>query len=100
MGWFRLRQIGNKRVPHDRPGPSRLPAKRSAPDDPEELQGRREGETGLDAEASDSTGPGVECGGGIQGEHPGVVPEGRLNSVTRIGARAADSLDVVRRQVE
>ncbi|PKA57836.1 hypothetical protein AXF42_Ash015214 [Apostasia shenzhenica] len=28
LRWFRLRQIGNKGVPHDRPGPSRLPAKK------------------------------------------------------------------------
>ncbi|PKA49914.1 hypothetical protein AXF42_Ash019230 [Apostasia shenzhenica] len=130
----RFIQIGNKRVPHDRPGPSRLLAKKrrtvseasaegassAAPlafeegvddlayiddvqvsDDLEEQCGRREGETGSGAEKPDSVGPSAEeSGDGVRGEPPRVVPKGRPDSVTRLGARAADTLDVVRRQVE
>ncbi|PKA58708.1 hypothetical protein AXF42_Ash000801 [Apostasia shenzhenica] len=134
LRWFRIRHIGNKRVPHDRPGPSRLPAKKrrvvpgasaegvssAAPlifeegvddlayiddvqvsDDPEEQCGRREDEMGSSAEGLDSVGPSIEeSGDGVRDEPPRVVPEGRSDSVTRLGAQAADMLDVVRRHVE
>ncbi|PKA54448.1 hypothetical protein AXF42_Ash000281 [Apostasia shenzhenica] len=101
LGWFRIRQIGNKRVPHDQPGPSHLPAKKKVSDDPEEQCGRLEDGTGSGAKGPDSVGPSIEeSGDGARDEPPRVVPEGRPDSVTRLGARAADMLDMVRRQVE
>ncbi|PKA59352.1 hypothetical protein AXF42_Ash001446 [Apostasia shenzhenica] len=133
LDWFRLRQIGSKRVPHDRPKPSRLPAnKRRAvfgatvggtssaaatiskegeddlvniddvqvSGDPEEQREGRE-----DSRDSSSEGPASadqsaeESGDGVRDDPPRGVPEGRSNSVTRLGAWAADLLGVVRCQV-
>ncbi|PKA53730.1 hypothetical protein AXF42_Ash021025 [Apostasia shenzhenica] len=131
LGWFRLRQIGNKRVPHDRPGPSRLPAKRRrvvsedlgegssvAPrsldegeddlayideiqvsDDPEDRPEGRRGEIGSDVEASDSAGPSVEEPmEDVRREPPRTVPEGRVDSTTRLGARAVDLVEQLARE--